>query len=110
MNQALTSDFLGELFRTLNPLSKRQEFTDVVCQAYLFEAGGGVLRTDPAIVIRTKELDVISNGSVDLRNEAIDFQLQDRRRGGFGFSAGELVEFVRKGFRHAIEAVPDRRS
>ncbi len=91
MNQALTSDFLGELARTLNPLSKRQEFTDVVCQAYLFEAGGGALRTDPAIVIRTKELDVVSTGSVDLRTEAIDFNFKTAARGGLGFSAGELL-------------------
>ncbi len=90
VNQALTSDFLGELARTLNPLSKRQEFTDVVCQAYLFEASGGVLRTDPVIVIRTTELDVVSTGSVDLRNEAIDFNFKTAARGGLGFSAGEL--------------------
>ncbi len=90
VNQALTSDFLGELARTLNPLSKRQEFTDVVCQAYLFEATGGILRTDPVIVIRTNELDLVSTGAVDLRNEAIDFNFKTAARGGLGFSAGEL--------------------
>ncbi len=90
MNQALTSDFLGELARTLNPLSKRQEYTDVVCQAYLFEVERGALRTDPAIVIRTKELDIVSTGSVDLSNEKIDFNFKTAARGGLGFSAGEL--------------------
>jgi uncharacterized protein involved in outer membrane biogenesis len=88
---ALTSDFLGELARTLNPLSKRQQFTDVVCQAYLFDATAGVLKTDPVIVIRTTDLDIISNGSVDLRNEAIDFNFKTSARGGLGFSAGELL-------------------
>ena len=87
----MTSDFLGELARTLNPLSKRQEFTDVVCQAYLFDASAGVLKTDPVIVIRTADLDIISNGSVDLRNEAIDFNFKTSARGGLGFSAGELL-------------------
>jgi uncharacterized protein involved in outer membrane biogenesis len=87
----LTSDFLGELTRTLNPLSKRQEFTDVVCQAYLFDATSGVLKTDPVIVVRTADLDIISNGSVDLRNEAIDFNFKTSARGGLGFSAGELL-------------------
>ena len=88
---ALTSDFLSELLRTLNPLSKRQPFTDVVCQAYLFDATAGVLKTDPVIVIRTADLDIISNGSVDLRNEAIDFNFKTSARGGLGFSAGELL-------------------
>jgi len=91
MNQALTSDFLGELARTLNPLSKRQEYTDVVCQAYLFEVERGTLRTDPAIVIRTKELDIVSTGSVDLSNEKIDFNFKTAARGGLGFSAGDLL-------------------
>jgi uncharacterized protein involved in outer membrane biogenesis len=87
----LTSDFLGELARTLNPIAKRKPFTDVICQAYLFEAGGGMLRTDPAIVIRTTDVDIISNGSVDLRNEAVDFNFKTAARGGLGFSAGELL-------------------
>jgi len=50
-----------------------------------------VLRTDPAIVIRTKELDVISNGSVRSAQRSDPIQLQDRRPRGFGFSAGELL-------------------
>ncbi len=88
---ALSGDFLSELVRTLNPLSKRQEFTNVVCQAYLFGATSGVLKTDPVIVVRTTDIDVISNGSVDLRNETIDFNFKTSARGGLGFSAGELL-------------------
>jgi len=90
-SNAVTSDFLVQLARTLNPIAKRKPFTDVICQAYLFEAGGGMLRTDPAIVIRTTDVDVVSNGSVDLRNEAIDFNFKTAARGGLGFSAGELL-------------------
>jgi uncharacterized protein involved in outer membrane biogenesis len=88
---ALSSDFVSELVRTLNPLSKRQEFTDVVCQAYLFDADNGMLRTDPVIVVRTADIDVVSTGSIDLRNEAIDFNFKTAARGGLGFSAGELL-------------------
>ena len=91
MQNALTSDFLSELARTLNPMSRRRPFTDVVCQAYLLEAGGGTLRTDPLIVIRTTDIDVMSTGSVDLRSEAIDFNFRTAARGGLGFSAGELL-------------------
>jgi hypothetical protein len=88
---ALTGSFLGELARTLNPMAKRKPFTDVVCQAYLFDAGAGMLRTDPAIVVRTTDVDIISSGSVDLRNERIDFNFKTAARRGFGFSAGELL-------------------
>jgi hypothetical protein len=90
LNQ-LQSDFLSQLFRTLNPLAKRREFTDVVCQAYLFQADRGVLKTDPAMVVRTTEMDIVSNGTVDLRNESIDFNFKTSARTGIGISAGELM-------------------
>src|SRR5262249_37487540 len=85
---ALTSDFLTELARTLNPMARRKPFTDVVCQAYLFNAADGMLRTDPAVVIRTTDVDIISNGSVNLKTEAIDFNFKTAARSGLGFSAG----------------------
>jgi hypothetical protein len=88
---ALQSDFLMELFRTLNPLAKRAPYTDVVCQAYLFQADKGVLRTDPAVVLRTTDIDIVANGTVDLRNESIDFNFKTSARNGLGFSAGELL-------------------
>ena len=88
---ALQSDFLTELFRTLNPLAKRADYTDVVCQAYLFQADRGTLKTDPAIVVRTTDMDIVSNGSVDLRNESIDFNFKTSARNGIGISAGELL-------------------
>ena len=91
INAALSSDFLSQLGRTLNPLSKHQAYTDVVCQAYLFDAGDGRLQTDPAIALRTSGVDIVSNGSVNLRNEAIDFNFKTAARGGLGISAGELL-------------------
>ncbi len=88
---ALSSAFLGELFRTLNPMAKRHEFTDVVCQAYLFRMKDGVLNTDPAIAVRTTDIDVVSNGRLDLTTEAIDFNFKTAARKGLGFSAGDFI-------------------
>ena len=93
-NSRLTSvysSFLGELWTSLNPLVKRQPYTDVVCAAYLLRADNGVLQTDPALVLRTKEIDVISHGSINLRSEAIDFNFKTVARGGFGISLGQLI-------------------
>ncbi len=91
ISTALSSDFLSELMRTLNPLSKRQPYTEVECQAYLFDATNGILRTDPAIVVRTAGVDIISNGQANLRDETIDFNFKTAARGGLGISAGELL-------------------
>ncbi len=88
---ALSSDFLTELVRSLNPMVKRAPYTDVVCQAYLFQAKDGVLQTDPALVVRTSDMDIVSSGTVDLRNESIDFSFKTAARTGLGLSAGELL-------------------
>ncbi len=90
-SNALSSDFLSVLLRTLNPMAKRHEFTDVVCQAYLFQLKAGVLSTDPAIAVRTTDIDVVSHGTLNLATEAIDFNFKTAARRGLGFSAGEFL-------------------
>jgi len=49
--KTMYSDFLSDLLETLNPLARRQPYTQVVCSAYLFRADNGVLHTDPALVM-----------------------------------------------------------
>ena len=88
---ASSNDFLRQLFRTINPLSTRQENTDVVCAAYLLNAKDGVLTTDPAVVMRTAELDILSTGSVDLNTEKIDFNFKTAARKGLGFGVSQLI-------------------
>jgi hypothetical protein len=93
-NNALSrfsGDFLVELLTALNPFVKRQPYTDLVCQTFLLRAAGGTMRTDPALVMRTKEIDMISEGSVDLRTEKIDFNFKTAARKGIGLSAGEII-------------------
>jgi uncharacterized protein involved in outer membrane biogenesis len=86
-----SGDFLVQLLSALNPFVKRQPYTDLVCQTFLLKAAGGTMRTDPALVMRTKEVDMISEGSVDLRNEKIDFNFRTAARKGIGLSAGEII-------------------
>ncbi|MBK9665442.1 MAG: AsmA family protein [Gammaproteobacteria bacterium] len=85
------SSFFGQLLQTLNPLMKREPYTDVICAAYALRAEGGVLRTDPALVIRTSALDIMSHGAADLRNESIDLKFRTVAREGLGLSATQLL-------------------
>lgn len=89
--KTMYSDFLSQLLTTLNPLARRQPFTQVVCTAYLFRAENGVLRTDPALVMRTDALDIAANGSVNLGSEAVDFSFKAAPRTGLGISLGGLL-------------------
>ena len=88
---SLSGDFLTQLLTTINPFAKKQPYTDLVCQAFLFRADSGMLRTDPAVVIRTAQVDVISQGTIDLRTEKIDFNFKTAARSGIGLSAADLV-------------------
>ena len=85
------SSFFSQLWTSLNPLVKRQPYTEVICAAYLFRAEDGVLRTDPALVLRVKGIDIISQGAINLRTEAVDFNFKTVARSGLGISVGQLL-------------------
>jgi hypothetical protein len=85
------SSFFRELWSSLNPLVKRQPYTEVICAAYLLRADAGILHTDPALVLRVKGIDIIAHGSVNLRTEAIDFNFKTVARSGLGISVGQML-------------------
>lgn len=84
-------DFLTRLLTALNPMTTRQPETAVVCTAYLLKARDGVVTTDPALQLRTAELDIISQGSVDLKSEKLDFGFRTAARKGLGLGIAQLV-------------------
>jgi uncharacterized protein involved in outer membrane biogenesis len=88
---ASSNDFAKQLLSSINPLASRQPTTEVVCVAYLLNAKDGVVTTDPALVMRTAGLDIISNGLVDLHTEKIDFSFKIAGRKGLGFGVAQLI-------------------
>ncbi len=88
---ARSNDFLKQLLSTINPIAVRQATTEIVCTAVLLRAKNGVLTTDPALVMRTAELDVISNGSLDLNSEKLDLNFKTAARRGVGIGVAQLV-------------------
>jgi uncharacterized protein involved in outer membrane biogenesis len=86
-----SNDFFRQLLVSLNPVATRQPMTEVVCVAYLLRAKDGVLATDPAVVMRTAEVDIVSNGTADLRTEQIDFSFKTAARRGLGLGVAQLI-------------------
>ncbi len=86
-----SNDFFRQLLVSLNPVATRQAMTDVVCVAYLIRAKDGILTTDPALVMRTAEVDIISNGTADLRTERIDVSFKTAARKGLGLGVAQLI-------------------
>ena len=86
-----SNNFLTQLLTSLNPMATRRPTTEVVCAAYLLKAKDGVVTTDPALVMRTAEMDIIANGTTDLRTEKIDFSFKTAARKGLGISVTQLI-------------------
>ncbi len=86
-----SNDFLKQLLSTINPIAVKQPTTEIVCTALLLRASDGVLTTDPALVMRTAELDVISTGSLDLKSEKLDLNFKTAARKGVGIGVAQLV-------------------
>jgi uncharacterized protein involved in outer membrane biogenesis len=88
---ASTNSFERQLLSGINPMATKQPTTDVDCAVYLLRAKDGVVTTEPAMVMRTREVDIVSAGSVDLRSEKIDFNFKIKARTGLGLSIAQLV-------------------
>jgi len=99
------SDFLTQLFNTLNPFAENSEYTQVDCAVFAAEAENGVVAVFP-VILNTEQLTILSEGSVDLNTETIDLSFNTKPRTGIGLSAGALINpLIKVGGRLAAPAV-----
>lgn len=98
MTNIILGDFFTQLINLVNPYSKKETYTHIVCDLFFFQAENGILRTAPTILYRTDKLDVMSVGDINLKTEEISFGFGTTPRTGIGISAGDLINpFVRLG-------------
>jgi len=88
--ELLFSDFLTQLFTTLNPFAKSSRYTQLDCAVLAAEAENGLLTVYPWIV-QTRELTILSEGTIDLHDEKIDLSFNTKPRTGLGITAGTLI-------------------
>lgn len=84
------SDVLMQIFDTLNPLSKKSQYTELQCAVYAAEFLDGKMKLEP-IVIQTDKITAFSEGEVDLATEEIDLNFRTVAQKGLGISAGSVV-------------------
>ena len=95
---SLFGDAFTEIGAMINPFSKKDPYMKVDCEAYLFEATDGILKTAPAILIKTEKLDVTSVGTINLKTEVLALGIVTEPRKGIGISASDLLTpFIRVG-------------
>jgi uncharacterized protein involved in outer membrane biogenesis len=101
----LFSDFLTELFQTLNPFAKTSEYTRLDCAVAAADIVDGQVEVFP-VIFHTKELTILSKGKIDLKTENIDLSFATKPREGLGLSAGALINpLIKVGGRLAAPSV-----
>ena len=77
------SDFLTQLFTTLNPFAKTSEYTQLSCAVYATTSTNGIVEVYP-VIMQTEQLTILSEGTIDLHTEKLDlsFNTKPRQRTG----------------------------
>ena len=91
----LGADFVTELVNLLNPFSKEKKGTELACAVMNFNIKNGIATVDKGIAIRTGKMNIVGDGSINLKTEKIDIGITPEARAGIGINMTDLVGLVR---------------
>ncbi|MEO5766317.1 MAG: AsmA family protein [Casimicrobiaceae bacterium] len=87
-------DVLDKLSRAVNPFRERDPSTEMVCAVIRLPLANGVAKVDRSIAMETKKVGVSASGTIDFRDERIDFVLSPRVREGIPLDLPSFAELV----------------
>ena len=99
----LFTDFITELFTVLNPFHKTSTFTQLDCAVIGADAKAGVVKVFP-VIYHTEQLTTLSEGSIDLHTEKIDFSFIQQAAEGPGLECRDADQSPDQGRRHTGDA------
>jgi uncharacterized protein involved in outer membrane biogenesis len=93
----LGGDFSTSVFRLINPVGEKEEFTEINCYVSRFDIKDG-LADNTALVFDSSRMSVVGKGMIDLKTEKLDLSLKPVPKerigaegiGQVGMSIGEL--------------------
>ena len=91
------ADFITELVNLLNPFSKGQKGTELACAVVNFNIKNGIATADKGIAVRTGKMNIVGDGTINLKNEKLDIGITPEARTGIGMNMADLVGLVRVG-------------
>jgi uncharacterized protein involved in outer membrane biogenesis len=86
---------IERLFDAVNPFRTSDPSTDLVCAVIRLPFENGVARVDKSIGMETKKLGVSASGTLDLRNETLDFSFAPRVHKDIPIQIPNLAQLVR---------------
>ena len=90
----LTSS-LDKLFAAVNPFREIDPATQLLCAVIRMPFANGIARVDRTVAIETNKLGVLASGTLDLRNETVDFSIQPKVNSGIPVDIPRLADLVR---------------
>ena len=101
----LFSDLLTELFASLNPFAQKSPYTELECSLVAADITDGQVVLNP-IIFQTKEIVIVSGGTINLNTEDIGLDFHTQVRKGIGLSAGMVFNpFIRLGGKLATPLI-----
>lgn len=86
---------IERLLDAVNPFRTSDPSTDLVCAVIRLPFDNGIARIDKSIGMETKQLGVSASGTLDLRNETLDFSFAPRVHKGIPIQIPNLAQLVR---------------
>ncbi len=91
-------DLLNQLFSALNPTAGKEPYTQMECAVVNLQFRKGVAEYDKRVAMLTRQMSIVSAGTIDLKNEQLDVGFKPMPRGDtadLGVTAGDLVSAAR---------------
>jgi uncharacterized protein involved in outer membrane biogenesis len=89
------SSSLDQLTGAVNPFRERDPATELVCAVVRLPFANGIARVDRSVGAETNKLGVLASGTLDLRNETVDFSIQPKVKSGLPIDIPQLADLVR---------------
>ncbi len=86
----ISADLMLEVFQSLNPFAKKEDYTAIECGVYLVQFGDGIASIE-AVALRTDKMTMGGRGRVNLDTEALDVSWTSKPRKGVGLSASSIT-------------------
>ncbi len=93
--ETVSGDLVARLFDALNPFAKKEPYSKLQCAYFDLQLTDGVGKLQN-LVVQSKKLQILGEGTVDLNTEKLSITFNTKPRAGIGISADMFVTpFVR---------------
>ena len=89
------ADLVTEVFTSLNPLARKDDYTQLTCAVVRMSIVNGVATADKGIAVETTKMNIVGSGTINLKTEKLDLAVRPRPKEGLGLSLGGLAGLVR---------------